>query len=321
MVLGDACSSVSAISRGRLGWGCTVSDIVEAFAPYRSRPDRPWLGEVSPSELNDFRADLGSWYLKYLLKQRTDAGPAAWRGTATEAGFYALLSGSSEEEAVRITRESYENSVAEYTAKTEGVVHDDEDGERAALEPLISRAITAIKEESIPRPDTYQGRVELDLPGRDLKLIGYYDFGYATADAPYSLDLKTTNRMPSEEKAEHGIATAIYARARGEECAKLLYLPTGKTAKLNHRLITLVEREIDAYMRTATRTVRVMERLMRAAIAMSEYEAVEPIQALAELCEPDLLARGGGTYPIWKNDMIDLARSSASHWPQLRAPE
>src|SRR5262245_7421068 len=66
------------------------------------------LSHLSPSSLRLWRAEPAAWISRYLLRVRDDIGPAAWRGTAVEAGVDMLLFGNSPELAVTAMRTQWD---------------------------------------------------------------------------------------------------------------------------------------------------------------------------------------------------------------------
>jgi DNA-binding PadR family transcriptional regulator len=160
------------------------------------------------------------------------------------------------------------------------------------------------------------------LPGSSINFFGKPDF-MLLDPLKRCLDLKTSKQLPSEPKdaekkpeakIDHAIAASIYACLRKEKQAQILYVSTAEKPRSTYRLITLGEDEIAFFVSAASQVVRQIEATLTAAIAWSEFELVSPEEALAQLCRPNLLAQGGGTYPIWKPDYSRRVLDAVTAW-------
>lgn len=267
---------------------------------------------LSPSQLSKWSQDRGLWYASARQKIREDAGPAAWRGDAVEAGLHAALLGkpSPGEVAAR----TFELRSNEWSNAHDGEVHEKHDEEEAKVQPCLARAVEAWSASNLPAPVAYQVTAEGFLPGTRVKSFGKPDFALHSYEGPFCVDLKSTSQMPSEAKPEHALAASIYATLRSEKRADLLYVSTAQNPKATYRLITLDEDEIAYYARAAVQLVRQIETTLLAAVAMSEFELVSPEQALAELCRPNLLARGGGFFDVWKDEHAAASLAAIPAW-------
>lgn len=341
-----------------------MSAIFEAFEKKR----------VSPSEIKTYSQDLGLWFAKYgPAKLREDAGPGAWRGDAVEAGFNAVLYGRPN--AQMTAAQVFETRSMEWTKKNDGEIHPDHDEEAAKVAPCLERAIAALEAEpdlkAAGTPSSAQQWCEVLLPNAPIPLGGKWDWSFGRSGEGFSLDLKTSNTIPSEPEdgaaveidPDHGIQFAIYAKARQEKTVRALYVssklsggireetkevkgvpekrwyhkssrkrlkfdpatPEGQaevkaldvaadSERRNHVLVTLDETQIEFYANAAVEALLSMEELMKAALALSEYECTTPRSALARLCRPNLLATGGGFYKIWKPDFAREAALAIPEW-------
>jgi hypothetical protein len=270
------------------------------------------IDRLSPSQLSKWASDRGLWYASARRKIYEDAGPAAWRGSAVEAGLHASFIRPNSDP-LEVAHSEYELKATEWSDKHEGIVHDDYDAERAKIETALKRSIEAWKIEGLSTPIAYQVDARGFLPGTPVEVIGHPDF-FLVAPAPHCVDLKTANSLPQEAKPDHAIAASIYATLRGEGEAKILYISTAGNPKVAHRLITLDVVTIAYYARAASDLVRQIERTLTAALAMASYEIVEPEAALAELCAPNRLAQGGGLFPLWKPEYEREAFAAIKEW-------
>lgn len=278
------------------------------------------IERVSPSEIKVFAEDRGLWIAKYRHKLREDAGPAAWRGDAIESGLHTLLLGRDMETALAAAKSAFDVRELEYAKKHDGELHPDSAEAWMVVAPCVERAWNACVKEAVPKLLGAQGLVEANLPGAGVPVRGKYDFMF---DAPpHTMDLKTTKSIPSVPKdgsgakpeTDHAIQASLYATARGDKLARILYVSTAVNPKDTYRLITLDADQIEFYARHAGEMLRQMEIVLTAALAMSEYQACTPESALAQLCRPNFMAQGGGFYPVWKSDFTRQALEAIPAW-------
>lgn len=283
---------------------------------------------VYPSHLMKWESCRGVWYAHTRAKVYDDAGPAAWRGTAVEIGLYAAVLGRPN--AMRTAFDSFDNEDEAWSKKHDGEFHPTSKEERDKIEPTLNRAIEAWEKEGFGVPAAYQINCEGFLPGVRVKTGGKPDFAVTPIikntdlpSLPFCVDLKTANQIPSqprdenekpEAKIDHAIAASIYAHLRGEELAKILYVSTADKPKTTYRVITLDKKEIDFFVRASVEIMKQIEATLWAAEAMTEFEIVSREDALARLCRPNMLAQGGGLYPVWRNEYADRARAAVPAW-------
>jgi hypothetical protein len=185
--------------------------------------DRFGIRSLSPSSLTCWADDRATWVLRYGLKTKEVPTPNMIRGRAVEDGFKALLYGAGLEEAQEIAARLYR-----LEAEKDGLDLETEEsvkceGEIAAM---IGQCAEAIQSRSLPQPNGTQLRCEtfLDYEGYSLPISGYCDFAFEG----YTLDLKTTKALPSDAKPAHVAQVAVYAKARQETDAALLYVTPKK---------------------------------------------------------------------------------------------
>lgn len=231
------------------------------------------ITHLSASSLRLYREQPALWCLKYLGGVKDEAGPAAWRGQAVEAGLDRLLWG-------------YDLPMASAEMKrrwdelAQGVADDAALKAFADLGGFLEQAQTALK--GRPTPLTKQSKITVNLPGIEVPIIGYVDYRWPD----YGLDLKTTMRMPSEPNASHVEQVSLYAKATGVPFF-LLYVSPKKHAI----------HEVTAAMGEAA-----MKRVHRGALAIRHMlEKARDAQDALHLFNPDF-----GTYH-WNQPLIEAA--------------
>ena len=176
---------------------------------------RHGIKHLSASSLNLWKNEPALWALRYLHGIKDEAGPAAWRGTAVEAGLDAVLfSGADEQTAAKIALDNFDLNVG-------GVIDDDTEAERANIAKILQQATEAVK--IYGKPISRQEKIEFWLEGIDFPVIGFTDYRFPD----FILDLKTTLRMPSEPRPDHIVQMAVYSGAR-DLPAFLLYVTPKK---------------------------------------------------------------------------------------------
>lgn len=202
--------------------------------------ERFGIKHLSPSSLNLFQASPVLWAGRYLFKWQDDAGPAAKRGGAVEAGLDVFLWERDQEKAKRAALDNF-------ALNTGGVVDDAHEKERAVIPPMLNHAIAAL--ESTPTPLARQIKVECWLDGVDLPVIGYVDYSYDAFDQ----DLKTTHAIPSVLKGEHARQVSLYWRAR-KKPARILYV-----SKSKYSILGLDPEEAELHLIDMTRAARCLQ--------------------------------------------------------------
>lgn len=176
------------------------------------------IKHISASSLNLYKAQPALWCGKYLLGWKDDVGPAAWRGSAVEAGLdLALYDRSAPFEAV--AAKAFER----FDLDAMGEVTDKIDKEREAIPAMVQQAFAAAGGWGIP--NARQFKIEAWIDGIPVPVIGYVDYKYDT----FLADLKTTHRLPSEPQGNHAAQVAGYWKATGLP-PRLLYATSKKAA-------------------------------------------------------------------------------------------
>jgi len=204
--------------------------------------ERHNIDHLSPSSLILYRADPGLWARRYLLKWQDSAGPAAWRGSAVEAGLAAVLHGQND---------FREKARERFELDAQGLADEATEKQRGLISPMLAQAIEATSTDFSPRP-AMQIKIEHWIDGCSVPLLMYLDFGFQDFD----LDLKTTERIPSEPREDHLFQIGLYHAAR-KRPQKVLYVSAKKFA-----LYDVTEEHAAAAVRDAVNAARALERYL-----------------------------------------------------------
>ena len=178
------------------------------------------LRHFSHSSLDLARNDLGLWVLRYLFKVYDPGNAAMERGKAVEHGCYVGHTGSEFDDPI-------EEAVREFNKATAlGVAGEARDRERANI-PLMVQQYLDLFDGNLPTLEGFQRRIEVEVPGCPIPVIGYTDFDFEDV----IVDLKTTTRLPSAISAAHRRQGAIYSRASGNRGVDFIYLTPRKAAR------------------------------------------------------------------------------------------
>lgn len=173
------------------------------------------IKHLSASSLRLYRDQPAAWVCRYLLRVKDEAGPGAWRGTATEAGMDMYLFGQPEN-ATKAMHLAFEERAA-------GIADDKAAKEREALPMFLAQARLALEPKGTPL--IRQRKISIEIPGLAVPIIGYCDWMWADIGR----DLKTTWALPSNPKPEHIDQMAIYMQATGKPF-ELVYVTPKKHA-------------------------------------------------------------------------------------------
>ncbi|KRR12209.1 hypothetical protein CQ12_31675 [Bradyrhizobium jicamae] len=160
------------------------------------------------------------WVLEKVLGVRQPVGAPAHRGVAVEEGVtYGIMNpDASLDECVKVAVVRYDTLTALSP-----------DARRERYRETISDSVDHALAELRPygAPSRVQGRVEWRPDGLRLPVIGFFDFEWAQHGI--IVDLKTTEKLPSQIKASHARQAAFYA-ASGNMAARLTYATPMKCA-------------------------------------------------------------------------------------------
>ena len=155
----------------------------------------------SPSSLNLFAAAPAMWVLEKVLGEKQTVGVTAHRGVAVEHGVAHGLKHLKASETACCT---------EAFARYDLLTALSGDRRRAQYRADIPDMVTQALDELRPygEPSDMQGRVEQKFPGLKLPMLGYYDFIWSHKGVV--VDLKTTEKMPSQIKIAHARQVSFY---------------------------------------------------------------------------------------------------------------
>jgi len=225
-------------------------------AAKKKKPVNPFddheLTYISPSSVSAYLTDRSYWIAKYIFKIESNAGPAAWRGTAVEAGLEASFFAPSKSP-LAVAYQSFEG-------EAQGELRDDIEAERRAIPAMLEQAQKAFSRHP-QKPIITQQKHLHDVPGLMVPLMGYSDFTYED----HHMDLKTTMRCPSKPKPNHAMQVSFYAKASGHDKAYLCYV----TPKRNE-IYRLDKDEIEENYNEIVRHAKAIQSMLLTARIASE---------------------------------------------------
>jgi hypothetical protein len=176
------------------------------------------LTHYSPSSLNLFCASPSMFVLEKVIGRRQPVGVPAYRGTAVEAG---VTAGLMEPE------KPVDECIAVAHAKYDAITALSLDARRAQYRADVGPMVTAALEELRPYgvPSETQGKIEWQPEGLSVPILGYFDFHWA--DHNITIDLKTTEKMPSAVKIPHARQVALYVSSNNAD-ARVSYVTPKK---------------------------------------------------------------------------------------------
>jgi len=157
-----------------------------------------WL---SPSSINTYINDPPMWVMRYLFKVKSSSGAAAVRGNALE---FALEK--------KYTEGEFDYSTLEakfITLCAESMIALDTKSAQKEMKSLTNFGEVIDKCFDYDNLESYQERVEVKLNDLSIPIMGYIDFRFKDK----VVDLKTTNRMPSEPTQAQNRQMALYSMA------------------------------------------------------------------------------------------------------------
>ncbi len=159
------------------------------------------IDHLSASSLNLYSDEPAYWSLVYLHGYKDQAGPAAWRGSAVEAGLDLWLYKRDYQEAVQASNRRFE-------ADALGDLTENVDLERKLVPKFLEQACAALQGKT--EPTARQLKIEHWFDGIEVPLIGFIDYEFGEE----GFDLKTTRRMPSNMPPRHCRQLSLYQVAR-----------------------------------------------------------------------------------------------------------
>lgn len=174
----------------------------------------------SPSALNLFCAAPAMFVLEKILGQRQPVGAPAHRGTAVEDGVtLGLLNPSAPlDDCVQASYKTYDR----ITALTRDTRREEY---RATIPDMVKLALEELRPYGIP--SKCQGEIEWRPEGLKYPIYGRFDYHWE--DHNITVDLKTTEKMPSSVKVPHARQVALYVTSNNAD-ARASYVTPKKKA-------------------------------------------------------------------------------------------
>lgn len=192
---------------------------------------RHGIDHLSASSLNLWAAQPALWIMERLLGRRTPPGIPAARGRAVEHGVHLGLSNP------RLSiEECVEGAEREFIRQTALSADPRREEERKKLAGWVRGALAELRQYGAP--DGYQEKIEVRLDDVAVPLIGYIDWRFS--DHGLIVDLKTTERFPSQIGDAHGRQGAVYASAHGNFGMRFAYAKPAP-GKTDPRQVTVYE--------------------------------------------------------------------------------
>jgi hypothetical protein len=176
--------------------------------------ERHGIAHLSASSLNLWAAQPALWIMERLLHRKSPTGIPAARGRAVEHGVHVGLVDPKKPAA-----ECAAEAEREFNRETALIGDPRRDEERAKIAGYVLGALAELRQYGIP--DGYQERVEISLDGVPVPVIGFIDWRFSQHGL--IVDLKTTERHPSEIGNAHGRQGAVYATAHGNFGMRFAY--------------------------------------------------------------------------------------------------
>jgi hypothetical protein len=229
------------------------------------------IEHLSASSLNLWAAQPALWIMERLLGRRTPPGIPAARGKAVEHGVHLGLTNP------RLSiEECIEGAEREFIRQTALSTDPRREDERKKLGGWVRGALSELKQYG--KPDGYQEKIEVRLDDVAVPLIGYIDWRFS--DHGLIVDLKTTERFPSQIGDAHGRQGAVYASAHGNFGMRFAYAKPapGKTDK----------RQVTVYEMSGDEICRHLSALRMIALSLSRFLAISnDASELTSLIVPD----------------------------------
>ena len=155
----------------------------------------------SPSGLNMFAAQPAMFVLERVLGLKQPVGVPAHRGSAVESGVaYGLTHPDATE------KDWFREAFTKYDLLTGMSGDERREKYRSNIPEMVVQAIDELRPYGMP--EGVQGHITQEFDGLKYPIIGYYDFAWFSDGI--IVDLKTTERMPSEIKIPHARQVSFY---------------------------------------------------------------------------------------------------------------
>ena len=156
----------------------------------------------SPSSLNLFCASPALFVLERVLERRQPVGMVAPRGTAVEDGLaLGLMHPAASRDACVAKAEATFDRISALNPDPRREQH------RKDVAGMVASALEELRPYGVPT--SAQGWVEWRPDGLDQPIVGKHDFVWDQHGL--CVDLKTTEKVPSEAKTAHARQVALYS--------------------------------------------------------------------------------------------------------------
>jgi hypothetical protein len=229
------------------------------------------VDHLSASSLNLWAAQPALWIMERLLGRKTPTSIPAARGKAVEHGVHIGLI-----DPAKPIDDCAAEAEREFNRLTALAGDPRRDEERPKIGGYVRGALAELRQYGVP--DAYQHRMEVRLDDVPVPVVGYIDWRFS--DHGLIVDLKTTERFPSQIGDAHGRQGAVYASAHGNFGMRFAYAKPapGKTDK----------RQVIVYEMSGDDVRRHLAALRLIALSLGRFLAVsnDP-KELAGLIVPD----------------------------------
>ncbi|MDE5451308.1 hypothetical protein GWE18_00255 [Bradyrhizobium sp. CSA112] len=174
----------------------------------------------SPSSLNLFSGCVSMFVVEKILGRRQPVGAPAHRGTAVEDGVtHGLMNpAASMEECNNVAFKKYDTITALSADKRR-------EEYRTTIPDMVKSALEELRPYGVPTE--CQKFVEWKPEGLDYPIVGYLDYHWAEHNI--TIDLKTTEKMPSAVKVAHARQVSLYVTSNNAD-ARACYVTPKKQA-------------------------------------------------------------------------------------------
>jgi hypothetical protein len=174
----------------------------------------------SPSSLNLFAASPAMFVLEKILGHRQPVGSPAHRGTAVEDGVtHGLMNPDAP------LAECAAVAFKKYDTITALSIDTRREEYRETIPAMVDSALSELRPYGVP--NDCQGFVEWKPEGLKFPIVGYWDYHWREHNI--TIDLKTTEKLPSAVKVPHARQISLYVTSNNAD-ARICYTTPKKKA-------------------------------------------------------------------------------------------
>lgn len=224
--------------------------------------ERHGIDHLSASSINTWINAPSLWLLEKCMGHKSSVGCAAFRGTSAEAGISAALFDHELPlaDAIDVALPMYDRLSGFSTDPKRA-------DERLAIPGMIVEGL-ALRASGIPiAPNGDQHRIEINVEGLPVPIIGYLDWLYPTE----IIDLKTTHRVPSSMAENHLRQASIYKTSHMDRRVRFFYASAKKSV-----MHTLTREEYSLAMAQVERAAIRLGRFLALSDDIAELAAIIP---------------------------------------------